>query len=341
MSHLNDLPAPFPLEILKRLPDLKSLDASRRSSQLFAILFANHAAEILESIMQASLSDDVATKVRLYILALIWRKEGYSRNTTVPRLEIQAMNPLPRRTSAIAISYVVRKLCFLASAGELILEEKLSHLQTLSHEHLGDASYNYTSGRAAPTSGIRYTVQNLSPPIWSEQQRMLRAMVISRILHIWPRHLSSRQWLEDDVLEMDTSFEQLQFNGTIQTDESSPMSWQPLADPPPRTKQVRRCETFESSNEGVNYSSHGYVWFHSICHRWYSPFQDRDWDVFRRLGFGFWSHKRLAVELEMSNHSGLTKRHTYRTGIDGHMNRSKLIYTWWRLYFAEESASRM
>jgi hypothetical protein len=49
MASLETLPAPFPLCIIKLFPDLKALDALTRSSTIFANVFTQHAAEILNT----------------------------------------------------------------------------------------------------------------------------------------------------------------------------------------------------------------------------------------------------------------------------------------------------
>lgn len=138
MARLEDLPAPLPLRIMEQLPDLKALDAARRSCHLFAAVLTRYSVYLFECVMQRTLLDDVTAMIRLYVLLLLLDKHAGCRtlDSGMDQLRAQAQLSLPRNTPELAISHTLRLFSALVCEGNAILLRKLDKLHFLPHEHL-------------------------------------------------------------------------------------------------------------------------------------------------------------------------------------------------------------
>jgi len=164
MASLENLPAPLPLQIVRNLADLKSLDSLQRCSPVFNIVFRQHAVEVIEHIMRETLLSDVLVEVRAYLL-LLPRHCKMQTESDFHALYAQANQPLDPGTPVTAISHTLREFSFLASAADMTLRVKLDNLYALPHEHLQAGHYSHEEDlvRDEP-SGVAYSVPEPSPP---------------------------------------------------------------------------------------------------------------------------------------------------------------------------------
>ncbi|KAF1348669.1 hypothetical protein BDV97DRAFT_399232 [Delphinella strobiligena] len=362
MASLEDLPAPLPLYIARHLADLKSLDSLRRASPLFNIIFHQHAAELVEDLMCKTLIDEVIIEFRAYTLLSLHKSHGYVTESDFNMLYEQAKKPFDATTSVMAISHPLRKFSFLASICNIILRTKLDDLHALPHEHLKDKK-PHGQQVLDKLAASPYSIPEAAPPDWVEQQRFLRALWRMRVssklcgvandfatrkLPLMPRAALPQQqrpnWLADEIEEAASSFGDLQAAGSVPNDYSVPPSWDALADVPLPTSKSSSIaivwgQTLELSTGSAQSQSYGFHYYHLTSHRDpRSPLASTDWNTLRRLGFGLWSNRRLAEELDMKNYpkdlNPPSQGFIYRHGIDSYMSRRELEFTWARLYLA-------
>ena len=90
---------------------------------------------------------------------------------------------------------------------------------------------------------------------------------------------------------------------------------------------------------------HGWEVFHKLCCTMKpTPFRKEDWAVFRELGFGFWSRRRLADELRLVSTSfgfvGRANRPKTSSGKSPHLSHDEITYAWWALCKAHRGWQR-
>lgn len=316
MASIETLPAPFPLYIAKLLPDLKSLDAIRRASPLFAAVFTAHAAELVEHLMQNTLLEDVSVEIRAHILLLT---EGNTPQSPeeLESLYAKARNNLPRSTSAIVISKVLRKFTLSHSLVTEIFEMKLSRIRSLPHEHIKDKNFRYANSRSTPHQelrGIPYHLPDPSPPYWTEEQRLFRGLWRLKTYRILgcPKHFPAlvltgdkrQDWAADEIEDVNECIRMLR-NADTSADHVRTPVWRALAPIPtssglPNYISREWPVNVEDSIRCLQRCSLACRWFHGPCLRiYFSPLLDADWRVFRRLGLGIWADRRVKEEFEL------------------------------------------
>lgn len=363
MASIETLPAPLPFEIFKVLPDLKALDALRRSCPLFAAVFFLHAAELLEHFLQTTLLDDVAVEIRAYVL-LTAEKSKPQDEDELKSLYARAREPLPRTTPASTISMAVRKFTLSHSLSRAIIQYKLDQLYSLPHEHLEDKAFRYFNRTMRPNveSGSSYSLQQPSLPYWTEEQRLLRAIwrrymfralespdYFPYLVHhegMYPRD----KWQDDELEDVMECIDALHVTGHSC---SHPVAilWEALAPVPTSASAASRTELHWGLDLGGSMRSlerpgRGHNWFHGPCLRYRcSPLVDADWKVFRRLGLGIWEYRRLAEELELTMWStsfkplpGSAEWSTFK--LRSTFGTDDMFYTWKMLYQAVTSYVR-
>ncbi|CZT18959.1 uncharacterized protein RCC_04804 [Ramularia collo-cygni] len=308
MASLETLPAPLPLQITKHLADLISLHALCLSCPLFATVFANHAAEIFEHLMNKCLAEEVIVELRAYILLR-------TQDRAIQDLEglySAAQKPLVRTTPAPAIRHTLHVFAMLSTTCNSIFDTKLRRLYALPHQHFADKSSNRFPGNYEDNIHLqpgRLFKPPLLPssPDWDEQQRLLRA---TWRLKVWTALGHSDGSLADTVPTID-SIPSAEFAGVARVgggvNEGSMdellelassleeigtcdrIAWEPLA-----TKPILQPEARQMAREVRG--SYGYAFFNRACQGLqYSPLMGADWAVMRRLGFGIWSTRRLRI----------------------------------------------
>lgn len=357
MSPFESLPAPLPLLILQELHDLKSLDALRRASPVYNYVFAQHAVAVVEHIMARSLIPDVISKVRLYIIFL--SHDGMQR----PEKELlwtfteQAKWPLIKSTPGAAIRHTLARFSHYATVCDGILQRKLVHLYRSPLERIDNrqAHSDYLSGRPvrSPPPALPYPAVSPAPIYWAEQQRVLRAFLrwqLSRRFKIPLLHDTKdlppgmARWAADEVDEVIESYNELKAAHEDPTPLTEILSWSAMVRPPPPAadasdEQKAWAETFEQQAQAARGLTRGQQLFNMLFQRWHgSPLRSADWTVMRRLGFGIWSTARLA-ELHLTSYpldvDPPNDPYAHQVSIGDDAGRSRLMFTWWKLYLAE------
>lgn len=349
MASIETLPAPLPLQILKELSDLKSLDALRRSSPCFNAVFRCFAVEVLEHLMQQTLLPSVIVEFRVYILLLLDKADRVKSYEDFDKIYAQAQKPLARQTPTTVISLALRTFTFHASACCTILQRKLQHLEALPHERPGSNQRAVKDHDWINRAGTPYTITESWPPDWIEEQRTLCATL--RMLNIrytgcsitsipLMRHMTRGDiWRVDEMEEMSRSFRELRADGTLPqaSDYSRPLSWDALAAPRPVGQGCREVQEFRISSptKGFGYFHDKYlVHGRDLGH----PIMNANWAVFRRLGVGIWSSRRLSESLHLIWCPGRVGRPSFGASFYSARMRESLYYRmfiWWRLYEAE------
>ncbi|KAK5700267.1 hypothetical protein LTR17_023073 [Elasticomyces elasticus] len=191
MASLLLLPAPLPLLIAKLLPDLKALDALRKSCGLFATVSTLHAVELLGHLMLATLHAEVVVEVRALILVLASQPYSNASNgDTQQTIRERASLPLDNGTPVEAIFLAIQTFSFLHSLCYQVATRKLAELYALPHQHATSTFGPHSTNGTGLILGGRYHVTPPSPPHWVEEQRMLRSLFHLRSLGLLGRDLA-------------------------------------------------------------------------------------------------------------------------------------------------------
>lgn len=301
MTSIHSLPAPLPLYIAMQLSDLKSLDALRRSSSLFAAVFAQHAVELLEQLMLLTLHEGVIIRIRGYILLLAYRSRWKQTENVTESLYESASTPLPKDTPTEAISLALRAFSYLHDLWTSIAMEKLAQLYELPHRHSKEVPYLIEHYYSADY--ITYKVPAVSPLYWVEEQRGLHALFHFRNCALLDHTLSASS---KPFGKFSFEHECIQFFAAYMTKITRPGAPQPLNWQAPSIKpsqdddrdQVWASDDFSDASSATR----GWRTFRrNCCSVRPTPLVTEDWSKFRNLGLGLWSWKRLSRDLELVN----------------------------------------
>ncbi|KAK4897719.1 hypothetical protein LTR27_004491 [Elasticomyces elasticus] len=352
MASLHSLPAPLSLYIAKLLPDLKALDALRRSSTLFAAVFTLHAAELLEAVMLATLHLDTIVEIRLHVLLLTecsrWQ---HTDNAMDVLLETATASPLDKTIPIEAISMTLRTFSFLHSLFDRIATAKLKELYGLPHRHSERRFVGMEDFKSLV--GVPYDVPSPSPLHWIEEQRGLQSLFRMRCIALLgqdlptpvppgPRRFDSAPFslLHECLALMGEEDVHIAMHGPAAQQQASDR-WKALAAPP--SAQSAEDQRWASEDLlGFSISTIGWITFHHmICIDRPRPLTVKEWPVFSGLGLGVWSYRRLAEELELRN-SPRSPDWRNRESSPGNLaaatlERFDMLYTWWALYNARRS----
>ncbi|KAK3617412.1 hypothetical protein LTR22_026743 [Elasticomyces elasticus] len=352
MASLHSLPAPLPLYIVKLLPDLKALDALRRSSTMFAAVFALHAAELLEAVTMATLHPDTVVEIRLHILLLTERSRWqYTDNAIDLLLETARAAPLDKTLPVEAISITLRTFSFLHSLFDRVATTKLKELYELPHRHSERRFVGMEDFKSLV--GVHYDVPSPSPLHWIEEQRGLQSLFRVRSIALLgrdlptpvppgPRRFDSAPFslLHECLALMGEEDVHIAMHGPAAQQQAFD-SWKALAAPPSAQSSEDQLWAREDLLE-FSISTMGWITFHSmICIDRPRPLTTKDWPLFCELGLGMWSYRRLAEELELRN-SPRSADWRNRESSSGNLaaatlERFDMLYTWWALYNARRS----
>lgn len=325
MASLESLPAPLPLLIAKALPDLKALDALRRVSALFALIFDMHAAELLEHLMVTTLHEETIIEIRAHVLLVAGCRRWRGTVSPVEHLYESAQSSLPKDVPTEAIALTIRTLSFLHSIGGQVAEEKLQELYALPHRRvIGSFS---TISSFYGTEGTPYDVPPPSPLNWIEEQRILKSLFHIRIhallgLQIQqppPHPQNLNLWQFSIVYECYRLYENHLPEITRRAIHTTSSSWKAPA---------TRCNEHEQDwpeDLTLTQKSVGWAVFHTRCAlRSFgrSPISHTDWVVFSDLGLAIWSHRRLFLELALVHN---------RRRPGPHPRSPNFAFIWWVL----------
>ncbi|KAK5700260.1 hypothetical protein LTR17_023066 [Elasticomyces elasticus] len=349
---LHSLPAPLPLYLAKSLPDLKALDALRRSSDMFAIVFAQHAAELLECLMLATLHNDTVVEIRVHVLLLTersrWRQTEHAIDSL---LENARAAPLDKTLPVEAISITLRTFSFLHSLFDRVATAKLKELYELPHRHSERQFVGLEDFKSLV--GVLYDVPSPSPLHWIEEQRGLQSLFRMRSIALLgrdlptpvpagPRRFDSAPFslLHECLALMGEEDVHIAMHGPAAQQQASDR-WKALAAPP--SAQSAEDQRWASEDLlGFSISTMGWITFHSmICIDRPRPLTVKEWPVFSGLGLGMWSYRRLAEELELRNSprsaDWFNKESSPGNPAAATLERFDMLYTWWALYNARRS----
>ncbi|KAF2719638.1 hypothetical protein K431DRAFT_305076 [Polychaeton citri CBS 116435] len=350
MASVYSLPAPIPLFIAKLLPDLKALDALRQSCSLFAVVFARHAVELLEHVMLATLHEDTIVELRTYVLVSADRRRWQQTEGAMEHLHANANAPLDRGVSIEAVSLALRAFSALHSLCSQVVERKFDELYGLPHQHPTTNLVNRSLEYLLNAESVAYDVPTPWPVDWIEEQRILQALFHLRscaLLGQDPDRLITRPGRRIPGFSLvhecshlfDACVLEIVRRTTVlpqQSDWQAPAAT-PLAhcDPSRRHVHDEFCKT--------SWKTYGWLIFHApLCHVRPTPFTPDDWPVFRELGLGVWSRRRLEEDLELGHRASSPLKGTACVREDGgkrHACSHEIIFTWWILYKAQRSCS--
>ncbi|WPH04860.1 Hypothetical protein R9X50_00775700 [Acrodontium crateriforme] len=313
MASLETLPAPLPLLIIKFLSDLKALDSVCRASPVCRIVFEQHAAEIIESIISKSLQVDVAREFRVSVMIIAQETSEPSSREEVKTLYTRAHVPLARNTPVNAIVRTLRGFSYDHALGDLIMRDKLQTLYALPHEHLHPSHSFYHESFLDEVSGVPYRVPEPSAPHWIEEQRVARYMLQRRIVHLrqksgvdvcvgaqrHPCEFENGVYLSGEIIEIENSETKLYAAGKINSaNRHDPISW---AAPAPMPDFTDALEKMLEDRDTTPQSARGWFdFYYTAAFSLGSPLhRTEDWPVLCRLGFGIWSSRRLGLELQV------------------------------------------
>lgn len=344
MASLETLPAPLPLHITKHLADLKSLHALRLSCPLSAAVFALHAVEVFEYLMNKSLAEEVIVEIRAYILL----RTRERLNQDFEALYSAAQEPLIRSTPTPVINHTLHVFATLSTVCNSIFDMKLERLYSLPHQHFANESNNNWPGNYRNDiylqPGRLYTPPPPSPLEWDEQQRLLRAIWRLKVWNALGDSGVSRnrsvltlssipsaefaavgrvgggvhRGSRDEIVEIASSLDELGPHEQI--------VWRPLVPKPALESQAREL----ARQVGGSY---GYAFFNRACQGLpYSPLMGADWAVMRRLGFGIWSDRRLRIMGYKSRNIQKPGRREPFTQEGDDLGTRDIMFTWNCLY---------
>lgn len=323
MASLESLPAPLPLLIAKDLLDIKALDSLRQTSALWAAVFTRHAVELLEHLMLTMLHEETIFEMRVHVLLMgDVRRERYA-DTAVEDLYANAQNPLPRITPIDAVSLTLRRFSFLHSLGKRVAAAKLQELCALPHY---SSKCNYNIPTFYTTKGTPYEVPTPSPLDWTEEQRILKSLFHIRnhaLLGLQinqPPPLPRALWEPSITYECYRLFEDHLPAITQTSIPKTPSGWQA-----PASRCDNHLEDWPNDSELTGITT-GWQVFHTRCafrSHLRSPMSHTDWTVFSDLGMAMWSHRRLAMELELVHKTRRTR--------DSSESRPNFAFSWWKL----------
>ncbi|KAK3630903.1 hypothetical protein LTR56_017176 [Elasticomyces elasticus] len=299
MACLESLPAPLPLLIAKALPDIKALDALRRSSSLFAEIFALHAVELLEHLL-ATLHEETAVELRAYVLLVADRSTWQHTPDAIKGLHESAQTSLDNSTPAAAVSLALRTFSRLHSLCTHIAIEKLDELYALPHRH-AERRIRKTEDFHTLT-GTLYEIPARSPLHWIEEQRIIQSLIQIRSYALLGLGAPQPPLKQPYVVQCSIVQESYHFfrahldDITCERVSGDIRCWQAPATIP---TQPNGLDPLWPSELELSCITNGWKTFHIMCLRGATPFTEGDWSVFRDLGLGLWSYERLAGDLEL------------------------------------------
>ncbi|KAK5678033.1 hypothetical protein LTS10_009202 [Elasticomyces elasticus] len=344
MASLHSLPAPLPLYLAKALPDLKALDGLRRSSTVYATVFSQHAVEILEHLMLATLHSDLVVEIRAYVLLLARRNRWRRTEDALEHLHEKAQAPLEKDTPTESVSLALRAFSLFHSLTRQVAMETLGDLYDLPHRHPQKQPRDLEQYNTF--DGVPYDVPNPSPPQWIEEQRILQALFQLRSCALLgaavDRPDTSTGNLSSERFSMTHECRSL-FRAHLQTILRAPASarldWQaPASAPSPG--DPANIHWAEDTAASFTDPTRGWRTFHhNCCIDRPSPFKKDDWQVFGQLGMAVWSYRRLAEELQLMNFPFALDEAGDGPETNKHMMRGEITFTWWIIYKAVQGRS--
>lgn len=181
------LPAPLPLHILLKLPDLKALYAAILSSPQLNAVFRLNARNIFKTIVARSLPDELASPILTYMLL----RERLATDDTFTELTSEQLHATINDAFNFAgtnswpdvsnwtIFHTIAQAVRIHDIAFFILRSKLDYLGTLKFEKLANPRYRYKRPYSATQipEGVPLDVHMpLSDPRWMEETRAIRVL---------------------------------------------------------------------------------------------------------------------------------------------------------------------
>lgn len=182
MAALRSIPVEIALLVLEEVPDLKTLDAVRRTSRAFAQGIAKIGTKLANDLMKNTLDKRLTNEMVVYVQLIGATTASNPRSDDELKL-MYAQKYLQSNMSPVALNHLLHSFSTIASHTDAVLHECLGRLRCLPHEHLEEKKFFYFGpGRGTTCSRVEsgnpyYITGSPRPLDWDEQQRMLIEML--------------------------------------------------------------------------------------------------------------------------------------------------------------------
>lgn len=276
--------------------------------------------------------------------------------------ETTIKDPIRRDLPLSCVKILVDCACQIYKLAAAFLECHIKRLNAVQPQHLHDPRHRFTRGSIIENypKGRAYTPSVTGAPSWVEEYRVVRALwllQLYRILEVkcespksktsrvgdkkyrfseaWePRlkmwELDNMECVQDWLSEMHISLysgKEDMYLSSLQVSLAEADKRSILEHAPTDKLSVIWCQDFDASQN----RSMGFQFFHIFGKR--SPksvLKNCLWGTFRRLGFGIWDLKRMAVMelLDVPKEVLEPDGTRYRTGVGVQLNFGNICFTW-------------
>lgn len=271
-------------------------------------------------------------------------------------------DPIPRDLPLSSVKILVDCACHIYKLAAAFLECHIKRLNAIQPQHLDDPGHRFVRGSIFENypKGRAYTPSITGAPSWVEEYRVLRALWLLQFYRILEAHYESlkgksshvgakdygfceawgprlKNWeldnmecVQDWLSEMHISL----YSTTETVYPSSPQVSLEEADGKSILEHApidKLSNTWQQDFDASQRANLAFHFFHTFGMR--SPtsvLMGSEWKTFRRLGFGIWDLKRMAVTelLAVPRDVPEPDGTRYRTEVGGQLSVREICFTW-------------